>query len=74
MTADDVSALVRRALAELVTPPPRRALVLFTGALIGFERVIGELDLLVARASSSSTSRPPAPSGSSTSDSSPRSP
>ncbi|WP_314711286.1 flavoprotein [Propionibacterium acidifaciens] len=47
-TADDVSALVRRALAELVTPPPRRALVLFTGALIGFERVIGELDLLVA--------------------------
>lgn len=48
MTADDVSALVRRALAELVTPPPRRALVLFTGALIGFERVIGELDLLVA--------------------------
>lgn len=48
MTADDVSALVRRALAELVTPPPRRALVLFTGALVGFERVIGELDLLVA--------------------------
>lgn len=48
MTADDVSALVRRALAELVTPPPRRALVLFTGALIGFERVIGELDLLAA--------------------------
>lgn len=47
-TADDVSALVRRALAELVTPPPRRALVLFTGALIGFERVIGELDLLAA--------------------------
>lgn len=48
MTADDVSALVRRALAELVTPPPRRALVLFTGALVGFERVIGELDLLAA--------------------------
>ncbi|MFC2623190.1 MAG: flavoprotein, partial [Propionibacterium acidifaciens] len=47
-TADDVSALVRRALAELVTPPPRRALVLFTGALVGFERVIGELDLLAA--------------------------
>lgn len=47
-TADDVSALVRRALAELVSPPPRRALVLFTGALVGFERVIGELDLLAA--------------------------
>lgn len=47
-TADDVRALVRRALAELVSPPPRRALVLFTGALVGFERVIGELDLLAA--------------------------
>lgn len=47
MNADDVRAAVRSTLAELVTPAPRRALVLFTGALIGFEKTIPELAMLI---------------------------
>ncbi|SPF67491.1 Flavoprotein [Propionibacterium ruminifibrarum] len=47
MNADDVRAVIRSTLAELVTPAPRRALVLFTGALIGFEKTIPELAMLI---------------------------
>lgn len=47
MNADDVRGLVRSALAELVAPAPRRALVLFTGALIGFEKTVPELAMLI---------------------------
>ena len=47
MNADDLRAVIRSTLAELVTPAPRRALVLFTGALIGFEKTIPELAMLI---------------------------
>lgn len=47
MTTDDVREAVRSALAELVTPAPRHGLVLFTGALIGFEKSLVELATLI---------------------------
>ena len=42
ITETEVRALVREAIAELMAPPPRRALVVFTGGLLGFHLSPGE--------------------------------
>jgi ethanolamine utilization EutJ-like protein len=48
MTEAELRALIVDAILELMSPPPRRALVLFTGGLLGFDDAIGELKLLAA--------------------------
>ncbi|MEN0072665.1 MAG: flavoprotein [Propionicimonas sp.] len=48
ITETEVRALVREALAELLAPPPRRALVLFTGGLLGFDDAVDNLRMLAA--------------------------
>ena len=48
MTDADVRTLIREAILEVVGPSPRRALVVFTGGLLGFDDCIGELALLKA--------------------------
>ena len=48
MREEEVRELVRQALVELLGPQRRRALVLFTGGLIGFESAIAELRTLKA--------------------------
>lgn len=48
MTEDELKTIIRQVLIELVSPKPRRALVLFTGGLIGFEDAIEGLRLLQA--------------------------
>ncbi|MCW3157263.1 flavoprotein [Micropruina sonneratiae] len=47
-TAAGVRELVVEALAELLVPPPRRALVLFAGGLLGFEDAVASLRRLQA--------------------------
>ncbi len=48
MTEADVRALILEAILELMTPAPRRVLVLFTGGLLGFDQAVEELKLLAA--------------------------
>lgn len=48
MTEVEVARLVQDAVREALSPPPRRALVLFSGGLLGFEEAIGGLRLLAA--------------------------
>lgn len=48
MTDADVRTLIREAILEVVGPSPRRALVVFTGGLLGFDDCIGELAMLKA--------------------------
>lgn len=48
MTEAEVARLVQEAVREALSPPPRRALVLFSGGLLGFEEAIGGLRLLAA--------------------------
>lgn len=48
MTEADLRALIVDAIIDLMTPAPRRALVLFTGGLLGFDDAIEELRLLAA--------------------------
>ncbi|MGC3953633.1 MAG: flavoprotein [Propionicimonas sp.] len=47
MTQVELAQLVREAVREALAPPPRRALVLFSGGLLGFEESIGGLRMLV---------------------------
>lgn len=46
MTEAELKALIREAIMEMLTPTPRRALVLFTGGLLGFEEATASLRLL----------------------------
>lgn len=46
MTPDEIRTAVRQAIAELMAAPPRRALVLFTGGLLGFADALEGLGLL----------------------------
>lgn len=48
MTPDQLKALIRQAIVELVAPQPRRALVVFTGGLLGFEESLSGLRALAA--------------------------
>jgi hypothetical protein len=48
MTEAELRAIILEAILELMTPAPRRALVLFTGGLLGFDDAVGELKLLAA--------------------------
>ena len=48
MTEAELRALIVEAILELMTPAPRRALVLFTGGLLGFDDAVEELKLLAA--------------------------
>lgn len=48
MTEAELRLLIHEAIAEAIAPPPRRALVLFTGGLLGFEDAIAGLRLLIA--------------------------
>lgn len=48
MTEAELRTLIVDAILEMMSPPPRRALVLFTGGLLGFDHAIDELRLLAA--------------------------
>ncbi len=48
MSEDELRALIRRVINDVMTRPPRRALVVFTGALLGFDEAIESLRELVA--------------------------
>lgn len=48
MTEAELRAIILEAILELMTPAPRRALVLFTGGLLGFDQAVDELKLLAA--------------------------
>lgn len=48
MIESGVAQLVEDAVREVLSPPPRRALVLFSGGLLGFTESIGGLRLLAA--------------------------
>jgi hypothetical protein len=48
MTEAELRAVIIEAILELMTPAPRRVLVLFTGGLLGFDQAVGELKLLAA--------------------------
>ena len=48
MTEVELRALIVEAIIDLMTPAPRRALVLFTGGLLGFDAAVEELRLLAA--------------------------
>ena len=48
MTEAELRALVREAILDVFGPSPRRALVLFSGGLLGFEDAIGSLRRLAA--------------------------
>jgi hypothetical protein len=48
MTEAELRAIILEAILELMTPAPRRALVLFTGGLLGFDDAVDELKLLAA--------------------------
>lgn len=48
MTEDELKTIIRQVIADLLAPAPRRALVLFTGGLIGFEDAIASLQRLQA--------------------------
>ncbi|MCB0912316.1 MAG: flavoprotein domain protein [Propionibacteriaceae bacterium] len=49
MTEAEVRGLIRQAILEVMGPAPRRALVVFSGGLLGFEDCIGELRMLAAQ-------------------------
>ena len=48
MSEDELRALIRRVINDVTTRPPRRALVVFTGALLGFDEAIESLRELMA--------------------------
>lgn len=48
MTEAELKAVIRAAILEVMAPAPRRALVVFTGGLLGFEDAIPELAMLAA--------------------------
>lgn len=48
MTEAELRELIRATIEEILNPPPRRALVLFTGALLGFEDSIEGLRRIAA--------------------------
>lgn len=48
MTEAELRDLIRRTIEEILNPPRRRALVLFTGALLGFEDSLESLRLIAA--------------------------
>jgi len=48
MTEAELRTLILEAILDLMRPAPRRALVLFTGGLLGFEEALCELRLLAA--------------------------
>ncbi len=48
MTEAELRHVILSTFLELITPPPRRALVVFTGALLGFEDAIESLRRLAA--------------------------
>ncbi len=48
MTEDQLRELVRQTIEEILNPQPRRALVLFTGALLGFEDALDGLAAVAA--------------------------
>lgn len=48
MTEAELRSLVREAIIEAILPPPRRALVVFTGGLLGFEDAVASLRRLAA--------------------------
>lgn len=48
MTDAELRELIRRTIEEILTRPPRRALVLFTGALLGFEASLDGLRRIAA--------------------------
>ncbi|MFZ1284613.1 MAG: flavoprotein [Propionicimonas sp.] len=48
MTEAELRELIRRTIEEILNPPPRRALVLFTGALLGFEASLEGLRRIAA--------------------------
>jgi hypothetical protein len=48
MTEAELRAIILEAILELMTPAPRRVLVVFTGGLLGFDQAVGELKLLAA--------------------------
>jgi len=48
MTEAELRSLIREAILEVLGPQPRRALVVFTGGLLGFEDCIPELRMLAA--------------------------
>lgn len=48
MTEAELKAVIRAAILEVMAPTPRRALVVFTGGLLGFEDAIPELAMLAA--------------------------
>ena len=48
MTEAELRELIRRTIEEILNPPPRRALVLFTGALLGFEDSLDGLRRIAA--------------------------
>lgn len=43
MTEEELKAVIRSVMADILTPAPRRALVVFTGGLVGFEQAMTEL-------------------------------
>lgn len=43
MTEEELKAVIRSVMADILTPVPRRALVVFTGGLVGFEQAMTEL-------------------------------
>ena len=48
MTEDQLRELIRQTIEEILNPQPRRALVLFTGALLGFEDALDGLAAVAA--------------------------
>lgn len=48
MTEDELKSIIRQVIADLLAPKPKRALVLFTGGLIGFTDAIESLRRLQA--------------------------
>ena len=48
MTQDELKTIIRQVIADLLRPTTRRALVLFTGGMIGFEDAIASLRRLQA--------------------------
>jgi hypothetical protein len=48
MTEAELRALIVDVIVDLMRPAPRRALVLFSGGLLGFEEALAELKLLAA--------------------------
>lgn len=49
ITESQLREAVREAIADLMAPPPRRALVLFTGGLLGFDDALDSLRMLAGQ-------------------------